>query len=60
MQVTNRAKKSEYKMKSPLKKHFVSLAESKQKAEDEVGLFEKDEIWYMEPDHGKKGKRARG
>ena len=58
VQVINRAKKSEYKMKKlPLKKRFVSLAELKQKVEDEVGLFEKDEIGYMEPGHGKKGKK---
>ena len=43
--------------KLPLKKRFVSLAELKQKVEDEVGLFEKDEIGYMEPGHGKKGKK---
>ena len=57
VQVINRAKKSEYKMKLPLKKSFVSLAELKQKVEDGVGLFEKDEIGYMEPGHGKKGKK---
>ena len=53
----NRAKKSKYKIKLPLKKRFVSLTELKQKVEDEVDSIEKDEIGYIEPGHGKKGKK---
>ncbi len=38
-------------------KRFISLNELKQKVEDEVGSIDKDEIGYMKPGHGKKGKK---
>ena len=56
--VINHSKKSEFKTKKiSYKKRFISLIELKQKIEDEVGLIKKDQIGYMEPGHGKKGKK---
>ena len=55
--VINHSKKSEFKTKISYKKRFISFIELKQKIEDEVGLIKKDQIGYMEPGHGKKGKK---